>query len=98
MRRTITAAALFAAIMLTAGPVWAEQQTITLAVDKMVCASCPYIVKRTLGKVPGVSGVEVFLEKKSAVVTFDDAQTDVETLTKATASVGFPSKLRSETK
>tara|TARA_B100000614_G_scaffold116357_1_gene104461 strand:+ start:410 stop:670 length:261 start_codon:yes stop_codon:yes gene_type:complete len=71
----------------------AAQRTVTLAVDGMTCASCPYIVKQSLSRVPGVERVEVSYADKRAVVTFDDSKTDVAALTKATASVGFPSEL-----
>lgn len=71
----------------------AAQRTVTLAVDGMTCASCPYIVKQSLSRVPGVERVEVSYAEKRAVVTFDDAETDVAALTKATAGVGFPSDL-----
>jgi mercuric ion binding protein len=37
---------------------------------------------------------EVSLEKAEAVVTFDDARTTPEALTKATANAGYPSKLK----
>jgi mercuric ion binding protein len=44
--------------------------------------------------VSGVTKAAVSLEKAEAVVTFDDAKTTVETLTKATTNVGYPSKLK----
>jgi copper chaperone CopZ len=37
--------------------------------------------------------VDVSFEEHTAVVTFDDAQTDVATLTAATAGNGYPSHL-----
>ena len=92
MRRVLSAAGL-AVTMLAAPPAWAAERTVTLAVDNMSCASCPYIVQRTLTSVPGVSDVEVSYEQKIAVVTFDDAVTDVAALTQATESMGFPSRL-----
>ncbi len=58
---------------------------------KMWCASCPYIVKRTLQGVAGVLDVKVFYDEQRAVVRFDDERTSVAALTKATADVGFPS-------
>ncbi|MFQ5566803.1 MAG: cation transporter [Paracoccaceae bacterium] len=95
MRHVITGAGL-AAILLSAGPALAAEQTVTLAVDNLFCASCPYIVKRTLANVPGVMAVEVSYDEKTAVVTFEDSQTDVATLTEATGNIGFPSRLMPE--
>ena len=51
-------------------------------------------VKRSLAKVNGVTKADASLEKAEAVVTFDDAKTDVEALLKATAAAGYPSKLK----
>ena len=45
---------------------------------------------------PGVINVAVSDKKKTATVTFDDAKTDVKTLTEATAAAGYPSFLYTE--
>ena len=60
----------------------------------MTCAACPITVKKALSKVEGVSKTAVSFEKLEAVVTFDDAKTGVQALTKATADAGYPSKLK----
>ena len=49
-------------------------------------------VKRSLLKIGGVTKADVSLEKAEAVVTFDDAKTSVDALTKATTNAGYPSK------
>lgn len=92
MRRCLGMMAMAAVLMLSSAALAAEQ-TVRLAVDGMWCAGCSYIVKKTLASVPGVAKVEVSLAEKTAVVTFDDAETDVASLTEATAGVGFPSRL-----
>lgn len=51
-------------------------------------------VKRSLIKINGVTQADVSLEKAEAVVSFDDAKTTLEALTKATANAGFPSTLK----
>lgn len=51
-------------------------------------------MKRSLTKVEGVSKADVSLEKAEAVVTFDDAKTNVEALLKATRDAGYPSTLK----
>lgn len=53
-------------------------------------------VQRSLRKVSGVSKAEVSLEKAEAVVAYDDAKTNVEALTKATAAAGFASSLKKQ--
>ncbi len=91
--RHILGAAGLAAVLMTSGPSWADEQTVALAVDNLFCATCPYIVKQVLARVPGVRDVEVSYETKTAVVTFEDTETDVAALTEATGSVGFPSRV-----
>jgi len=91
MRRTLTAA-LLAAAALGSGTATAAQRVVTLNVEGMTCASCPYIVRETLRRMPGVETAEVSFEAKKAIVTFDDAKTTVAALTAATAGAGFPSQ------
>jgi mercuric ion binding protein len=91
---------LLAILMLTvmAMPVMAATRTVTLSVPGMNCASCPITVKKALGKVSGVSKTEVSLDKREAAVTFDDARTNVEALTRATQDAGYPSTVAGSTK
>ena len=85
---------LFASLVLVAvtAPVWAATQTVTLWVPGMTCAACPITVKKALSRVEGVSKIGVSFDKREAVVTFDDAKTDVQALTQATTNVGYPSE------
>jgi mercuric ion binding protein len=86
----------FAALVITLASIfsvraWAATQTVTLSVPGMTCAACPITVKKALTKVEGVEKVMVSFEKKEAIVTYDDAKTNVEALTKATENAGYPS-------
>jgi mercuric ion binding protein len=92
--KTILKAVIFAGSVLAATSAFAEEQTVTLEVSGMSCASCPYIVKQTLSDVDGVTTVEISFSEKSALVTYDDSQTEVAALTAATAAMGFPSTLK----
>lgn len=87
---------LFASLVLAAvvAPVWAATQTVVLSVPGMTCAACPFTVKKALSKVEGVSKADVSYEKREAVVTFDDAKTNVQKLTKATENAGYPSSVK----
>ena len=82
---------LLAVALLISAPVWAAQQSITLSVPDMSCASCPITVKAALSKVPGVASVKSDLAKRQTTVAFDDAKTDVVAISKATAAAGYPS-------
>ena len=72
---------------------FAGEQSCTLSVENMSCASCPFIIKQTLSKVTGVLDVQVSFEDKTASVVYDDSQTNVAALTDATTNAGFPSSL-----
>ncbi|NOO53678.1 mercury resistance system periplasmic binding protein MerP, partial [Klebsiella pneumoniae] len=58
------------------------------------CAACPITVKKALTKVEGVTKAEVSYENREAIVTFDDAKTNVQALTKATEDAGYPSSVK----
>jgi len=75
-------------------PAWAATKTVVLSVSGMTCAACPITVKKALYKVAGVEKVDVRFEKREAAVTFDDAKTNVEALTKATKDAGYPSTIK----
>jgi len=84
--------AILAAGLLAGGGASAAEQTVTLAVSNMTCASCPYIVEKSLTALTGVTKVAVSFEKKSATVTFDDQTTTPDTLIAATTNSGYPSR------
>lgn len=73
-------------------PALAKEQTVTLSVPGMTCASCPFIVKAAISALDGVESVDTSLETKTAVVVFDDAVTNVDALTAATYSAGYESQ------
>ena len=87
-------AALIALAATLSAPAWAATKTVTLSVPGMTCAACPITVKKALTKVDGVQKAEVSYEKREAVVTFDDAKTNADALTKATANAGYPSSIK----
>jgi len=82
------------ALVAVVAPVWAATQTVKLLVPGMTCAACPLTVKKALSKVDGVSKAGVNFDKREAVVTFDDAKTSVQKLTKATEDAGYPSSVK----
>ena len=75
-------------------PARAADQTVTLSVPSMSCEMCPVTVSKALKKINGVEKVAASFEKKEAVVTFDDAKTNVEALRKATVNAGYPSMVK----
>ena len=88
MKHLIVAATVF---LLSTASAWAGPKNTTLNVSNMTCATCPITVRQALKKVKGVRRAVVDFEKKQATVTFDDAQTNVAALVKATTDAGYPS-------
>ncbi len=84
-------ASAIAIALLTAVPVFAAEQTVTLVVENMTCALCGPTVKKALGRVGGVGKVEVSADKGTATVTFDDTKATIEALIAATTNAGYPS-------
>ena len=74
---------------------FAAERTVTLAVQNMYCAACPHTVRASLQAVRGVNKVVVSLRNRTAVVTYDDAETDIKALTTATTNAGYPSAPKS---
>ena len=88
MKHLIVAATVF---LLSTASAWSGPKNTTLNVSNMTCATCPITVRQALTKVKGVTRAVVDFEKKQATVTFDDAQTNVAALVKATTDAGYPS-------
>ena len=94
MRKPLIASAV-AIIALASSAALAAEKTVTLAVNNMYCADCPYIVKKSLESVPGVAKVAVSFKDKTATVTYDDSKANLKALTTATTNSGYPSAPRS---
>lgn len=93
MRQVKTLTTMFTILglaVLSVSPALAGTRTVTLSVSGMTCAACPITVKTALSKVKGVEKVEVSFEKKEAVVTYDDAKTNVAALKEAAKNAGYP--------
>lgn len=90
------ARAFFLSLVLVALPAHAEPRTVQLDVQKMYCATCPITVRLALKKTAGVIDAKVTLDPPVATVTYDDAKTSPEELTRATANAGFPSSARKQ--
>lgn len=91
--KNILAAIVLAAVGASNGAMAAER-TVTLAVQNMTCASCPYIVQESMSAVDGVEKVEVSFKNKTATVTFDDAKTTVAAIADASGRAGYPAAPR----
>jgi mercuric ion binding protein len=69
----------------------AAPKTVTLAIPTMDCPVCPITVKKALSQVPGVRQTDVDFKKRQAIVSYDDATTNVAALKESTKNAGYPS-------
>jgi copper chaperone CopZ len=65
----------------------AAGQTAILHLNTMMCGADPHIVRETLSKLKGVDGVEISLEKQTAIVSFD---TDLVSVADIVKAAGYP--------
>ena len=65
----------------------------TLKVDKMYCASCPFIVRQSLENVNGVVKADVSYRTKTAIVTFDPRKTSPVRLASSVSELGYPTSV-----
>lgn len=92
--KTFASAFLTMALALASSAALADMKTVTLDVPGMTCEACPITIKKAISRVSGVTKVSASLERKEAVVTYDDSKTTVDALTKATANAGYPSSVK----
>jgi periplasmic mercuric ion binding protein len=85
---------IFLLLLAQSGFLFAGQQSVVLSIPGMDCPVCPITIKKSLQKVAGVKSVDVSYESKTAAVVFDDQQTGIANLLKATENAGYPSKLQ----
>ena len=100
--KTILSAALIAVaglgfVTLTNAPTQAattviamETETVSFEIDGMTCAMCPITVRTAMNRVEGVESVEVDFDTKIAVVNFDPAITNIDTIAQASTDAGYP--------
>jgi Cu+-exporting ATPase len=67
----------------------AHDQSVTLLIDGMTCASCVRRVEKALAKVDGVSSASVNLATEKATVNFDPASVQISELEKAVEAAGY---------
>ena len=71
-------------------------KTETFKIDKMTCAACPITVKKAMGKVSGVSSVDVDFQSKTATVTFDPERTKASAIAAASTNAGYPASTQAD--
>lgn len=64
-------------------------KTITLWIDGMMCNHCTSSVTNALTALDGVKTVQVSLEEKNAVITYDSSKVDADTLATIIDDLGF---------
>lgn len=96
MLKSIRCAIFALAALGATGLASAADQSVTFSYPGMTCSSCPMTIKKALMKVEGVKQVKSDLDKKEAVVVFDDAKTSPVKMSAASADAGYPATLKVE--
>ena len=76
-------------LALSAISVSAETKTSTIRVEGMKCSKCSGSVAKALKATAGVESVEIDLEKKEAVIRYDDAKVTEAKLREVINGTGF---------
>lgn len=70
-------------------------QVVTLDIQNMSCPLCQFTIKKALRNVKGVHRVTVDYDSKTAEVSFDPRQTQIQALINASTDAGYPATERS---
>lgn len=65
-------------------------ESVTLTAPDISCDHCVATVQNAVGKVEGVQDVSAKADTKQVDVTFDNARTTLDDITKALANAGYP--------
>ena len=85
----VVAIAVFLMIAVTSIGALAATKKSTIRVDGMKCSKCSGSVEKALKATPGVEKVEISLERKEAVVEYDDEKVTEAKLREVINSTGF---------
>ena len=96
MFNPIRHAAFALAALSAASSASAADQSVTLSYPGMTCSSCPITIKRALMQVDGVKQVKTDLDKKEAVVVFDNSRTNAVKMGVASANAGYPATVKAD--
>ena len=83
--------ALFSVLIILSASVSAAENQTSLKIDKMDCPSCPFMIKKAIEKIDGVSSVSVSMETKIAVIRYDDDKASANDFIATTTELGYPS-------
>jgi mercuric ion binding protein len=99
MKRILLSSAL--AVAAFSAPALAEERTVEIAVSELTCPSCSFIVASSMRGVPSVQ-IDDFMDGPEYgqgiySVTFDDAETSVDSIIAAVMANGYPAEILPDT-
>jgi mercuric ion binding protein len=66
-----------------------DNEKATISVPTIQCGMCKKNIARALKNLEGVNSVQVDIENKTAVVTYDDSKTNLNSLEDAVTAAGY---------
>jgi len=88
-KSVVVATAVFLMIAFTSIAALAVTKKSTIRVEGMKCSKCSGSVEKALKATPGVEKVEISLDRKEAVVEYDDAKVTEAKLREVINGTGF---------
>ncbi len=88
--KNVFLAIVFGVSLSAALPAVSAEQTVSMNIQRMSCASCPVTVRKAIERVDGVQHVDVDHDANTATVTFDDSNTTTAEIAQASTDVGYP--------
>jgi len=83
---------------LVGGIALAKDATTQLSVPGMDCDACTIVIKRALAQTKGVKSVDLNVDKRLAIVGYEDSQVTAPQIQKAIEKSGFKAELSKPTK
>lgn len=89
-------ATMFAVMPIMAKKNNSNRETVIFCVDDMECHSCKMKIEKNIAFEKGVKALDVNLEKRTVLVTYDTRKNDVSGLQTAFKQIGYEATLPSE--
>lgn len=77
------------ATLLFTGQLLAGEKTAQISLPSIQCGSCVRTIEKALDKVDGIKNIDIDVENKKAVVTYDDSKTDLSKIEDGIAGAGY---------
>ncbi|MDQ6987533.1 MAG: cation transporter [Mariprofundaceae bacterium] len=93
MRKLLLLTVFFSIVVIYAQNGVAREQTVTMHVSGMTCATCPISVRHRALQMKGVHSASVDLNTALATVSYEDNEQSPQTIAQAITKLGYPATI-----